>query len=65
MPMSTGRPMGRRRKLTAEQHKQIAERSFLYMRLRLEAAKHSQHALAREFGISESTLRAYLNRRVA
>lgn len=55
----------RPRKLTPEQHKALADRSLLYMRLRLEAAKHSPHQLAREFGVSECTLRAYLNRKVA
>lgn len=51
------------RKLTPEQHKTLAERHFLYVRLRVEAAKHSEHQLAREFGIGKSTVRAYLNRK--
>jgi transposase len=57
--------MPRPKKLTAEQHKILAERHLLHMRLRLEAAKHSEYALAREFGVAESTVRAYLNRKVA
>lgn len=55
----------RPRKLTADQHRQLAERHFLYVRLRLEAAKHSELQLARDFGISETAVRAYLNRKVA
>ena len=53
------------RKLTPDQHRQLAERHLLYMRLRLEAAKHSPYALAKEFGIAASTLREYLNRKAA
>lgn len=65
MTIATGKPKGKPRKLTQEQHKQLAERHGLYIRLRLEAAKHSEHQLAREFGISKTTVAAYLNRRVA
>lgn len=56
--------MSRGLKLTPDQHRAIAERSLLHFRLRLEAAKHSPYRLAKEFGVSEATLRAYLNRPV-
>lgn len=54
----------RPRKLTADQHRQLAERALLYLRLRLEAAKHSVPTMAREFGVTESTVRAYLDKRL-
>lgn len=57
--------MARPRSLTPEQHRQLAERHFLYIRLRLEAAKHSLATMSREFGVPEQTLRDYLNRKVA
>lgn len=55
----------RPRKLTPEQHRELAERHFLYLKLRLEAAKHSIATMAREFRVDEDTIRAYLNRKVA
>lgn len=55
----------RQRKLTAEQHRELAERHLLYLRLRLEAAKHSPYRLQKEYGISRGTVQAYLNRPVA
>jgi len=54
--------VSRKLKLTEEQRKQLAERHLLHIRLRLEAAKHSPYALAKEFGIGESTVKNYLNR---
>lgn len=54
--------MAKPRKLTPEQHKELARRNFLYMQLRLEAAKHSKHQLAREFGVNVTTIDNYLNR---
>jgi hypothetical protein len=57
--------MSRRRKLTPDQHRLVAERSLLHLRLRVEAAKHSPYALAKEMGVSESTMREYINRRIA
>jgi hypothetical protein len=53
----------RPRKITAEQERLIAERHLHYVRLRVEAAKHSPPALAREFGVHVDTVRAYLERR--
>lgn len=52
----------RPRKLTAEQQKQLTERHFLYVRLRIEAAKHSIATMARELGVHVSTVQNYLNR---
>lgn len=63
MTIATGRPKGRRPKLSADQRVMLAERHLQYMRLRMEAAKHSEYALAREFGVAESTVRAYLSRK--
>jgi hypothetical protein len=56
--------MARRRKLTKEQHKLLAERNRLYWAHRLEAAKHSIPTMAREFGVTESTVRVYLEKRL-
>lgn len=53
---------GRRRKLTPEQHQLVADRNLIYMRLRVEAAKHSPYQLGKELGVSEQTVRDYLNR---
>lgn len=54
--------MSCRRKLSPEQHKQIAERNLLCIRLRKEAAKHSLRQLAREFGVNVTTVENYLER---
>lgn len=54
--------MSKPRALTHEQHRQLADRHFLYVRLRLEAAKHSIPTLARELGVHQATVRDYLNR---
>jgi hypothetical protein len=56
--------MTRRRKLTPDQHRIVAERSLLHFRLRLEAAKHSPYQLAKELGVGRSTVRDYINRRL-
>lgn len=56
--------MARARKLTKDQHRQIAERHLLYLRLRVEAARHSLPTMAREFGVNEATIRNYLGRSV-
>lgn len=57
--------MARQRKLTPEQHKQLAERHLQYVRLRVEAAKHSPYQLSKEFGVSLATLKVYLEKRIA
>lgn len=62
MTIATGRPKGRPRKLTQAQQKQLAERHGLYVRLRVEAARHSPYALAKDFGVSQSTVQDYLDR---
>lgn len=54
--------MAKPRALTAEQHKQLAERYQLHVRLRIEAAKHSPYALAKELGVHMTTIRNYLDR---
>jgi hypothetical protein len=54
--------IGRPRKLTTDEHRIVAERNLLYTRLRLEAAKHSPYQLARELGVSEKTVQAYIDR---
>lgn len=55
--------MSAKPKLTPEQVQQLRERNFLYMRLRLEAAKHSVIQLAKEFGVCRATVNEYLNKR--
>jgi DNA-binding CsgD family transcriptional regulator len=55
--------MPRARKLNAEQHRTVAERSLLYLRYRIEAAKHSPYQLAKELGVHVKTVRAYLDRK--
>jgi hypothetical protein len=56
--------MSRPRKLTPEQHRIVAERNLQYVRLRVEAAKHSPYQLAKEFGISEESMRQYICRHI-
>ena len=63
MTIATGRPKGKPRKLTPEQHRELAARHFKYLQLRVAAAQHSPYALARDFDISESTVNAYLQRK--
>jgi DNA-binding CsgD family transcriptional regulator len=55
----------RPRKLTAEQHQELAARCLLYVRHRVAAAQHSPYAIAKDLGISKETVRAYLNRPIA
>lgn len=52
-------------KLTAEQRRLIAERNLRYLRLRVEAAKHSPYQLAKELGVTERTIKAYLDRPIS
>lgn len=52
----------RPRKLTAEQHRELAARCLKHLQLRVLAAQHSPYAIAKDLGISESTVKAYLNR---
>jgi hypothetical protein len=53
---------GRRRQLTPEQHREVAERSLKYLRLRVLAAEHSPTQLAKEMKISVASMRDYMNR---
>lgn len=55
--------MSAKPKLTPEQVKLVHERNLLYMRLRIEAAKHSVDTMAREFNVHRHTILAYLNRK--
>lgn len=54
--------MAKPRALSPEQHRELAERHLMYVKLRVEAAKHSPYQLAKEFGVHETTLRNYLER---
>lgn len=65
MTVATGRPKGKPRKLTPEQHRELAGRHLKYVQLRVAAAQHSLYALAQDFGISVHAVRDYLNRKVA
>lgn len=65
MTIATGKPKGKPRKLTPEQHKELAARHFKYLQLRVAAAQHSIYALSRDFGVSQDTVRNYLQRKVA
>lgn len=60
MTIATGAPIGRRRKLTKEQHRALADKHLSYVSL---GCKRVAQMLALEFGISRETVRAYLNRR--
>lgn len=53
---------GRRRKLSPEQHQMISDRYCLYLRHRIEAARHSPAQLARELGVRERLVVEYINR---
>lgn len=54
--------MGRPPKLTADQQRLVGERHLLYIRLRLEAAKHSPSQLAKELGVTTETINVYLSK---